>query len=1004
MSATAAGVAALFTPAPWSAILGVLAILGFGSLILILSVRFSDLVARLRRAEYDVRRHPVASITARPSDADDRIAVRMTSAVDLLETSIRRLEDMGLVDGEMSAAGDGPWVTVVVPCHNEEQFVASTLRSIAAQTFASWECIVVDDASTDSSLREIWSIATTDDRFRVLRHQQNAGLGASRNTGLRAARGRYVTFLDSDDLLMRDSLMDRVATLVNAEPDPHVIGSFCGVTIGHEEAVLEDYPARMEFDADQVIDLVTADAECPFNAHAPLLVTEKLRALRGFDESMRFGAEDWDLWYRAMRNGYVFVPSKFRTAVYRQKRHSMVRSMADGHVVEASRLIQAAHRPVEPGILTSPSPTPLTRPIAEYQAALLVADRAVRFAAMALVAGDEVAANRALATISGVPPALLRRHLDLEDLAGRGMQRALALGASELDAISTLSRPIRDRLQALIYAALAGFEPEQIPPPPSVEIEVLLVPQHAGQLQDLIKAADAAGFERVDMAVLLTEREGGAQGVAAEVPDTFAIWSLNQWALANGQCQTAVVGEVRTAVVDGIANALAAKGGQVIVVPQPYSELMTIEEAHRNRFESNQRGTLANLGRSVIGLGPGPDGRDLDPASTWVVEEAPRTTFDAVDMARFKDGHRGERVVIIGNGPSLNELDLTRLKGENTIAVNAIFYAESTMGFDPTYYVVEDTAVMRDNLEAVVAYQAGHKFFPSIYRSMVGEHDDVTYFMMNRGFYEPLSPDYCIPRFSFDPAQRIYSGQSVTIINLQIAYQMGFDEVILIGMDFSYTVPPEHEVEGDRHHLYRARPESFPPRLLRCGQGLEGPETRQGLGQLRPGQEHLRGRRSPHRQCHRRRSPGDLRASRLHRAVLRRDRENCVREPDYRYRITKYDRSIIPSRFVAFLDDGVIDEIDWVTRSGRSLGHPGWGWVYHTVLMLLDSDRPNVIIETGTNVGSTAILIGQAILDSGRKATVPTPSSSIRTSMRRRNGGSCLPASPACDRPTAGMP
>ncbi len=97
-----------------------------------------------------------------------------------------------------------------------------------------------------------------------------------------------------------------------------------------------------------------------------------------------------------------------------------------------------------------------------------------------------------------------------------------------------------------------------------------------------------------------------------------------------------------------------------------------------------------------------------------------------------------------------------------------------------------------------------------------------------------------------------------------------------------------------------------------------------------------------------------------------------MREPDYRYRITKYDRSIIPSRFVAFLDDGVIDELDWVTRSGRSLGHPGWGWVYHTVLMLLDSDRPNVIIETGTNVGSTAILIGQAIVDSGRKGMLHT--------------------------------
>jgi hypothetical protein len=97
-----------------------------------------------------------------------------------------------------------------------------------------------------------------------------------------------------------------------------------------------------------------------------------------------------------------------------------------------------------------------------------------------------------------------------------------------------------------------------------------------------------------------------------------------------------------------------------------------------------------------------------------------------------------------------------------------------------------------------------------------------------------------------------------------------------------------------------------------------------------------------------------------------------VRQPVYRYRLTEYDRSILPSRFVAFLDEGVIDEQEWIGRSGRSLGHPGWGFVYHAVLMLLDADRTNVVVETGTNVGSTAIIIGQAIIDSGRDGRLHT--------------------------------
>lgn len=97
-----------------------------------------------------------------------------------------------------------------------------------------------------------------------------------------------------------------------------------------------------------------------------------------------------------------------------------------------------------------------------------------------------------------------------------------------------------------------------------------------------------------------------------------------------------------------------------------------------------------------------------------------------------------------------------------------------------------------------------------------------------------------------------------------------------------------------------------------------------------------------------------------------------MREPIFQYRITNYDRSIVPSRFIAFLDDGIIDNEDWVSRSGYSLGHPGWGWVYHSILMLLDAERPNVVVETGTNVGSTAILIAQAILDSGRQGVLHT--------------------------------
>jgi Methyltransferase domain len=97
-----------------------------------------------------------------------------------------------------------------------------------------------------------------------------------------------------------------------------------------------------------------------------------------------------------------------------------------------------------------------------------------------------------------------------------------------------------------------------------------------------------------------------------------------------------------------------------------------------------------------------------------------------------------------------------------------------------------------------------------------------------------------------------------------------------------------------------------------------------------------------------------------------------VQEPEFGYRLTDYDRSLVPSRFVAFLDDGVTEPEQWVARSGRSLGHPGWGWVYHSLLMLLDPGSENVLIETGTNLGTTTMILAQAIIDSGRPGHVHT--------------------------------
>lgn len=170
---------------------------------------------------------------------------------------------------------------------------------------------------------------------------------------------------------------------------------------------------------------------------------------------------------------------------------------------------------------------------------------------------------------------------------------------------------------------------------------------------------------------------------------------------------------------------------------------------------------------------------------------------DSDELAKLYNAFKGKRCFIIGNGPSLNKHDLMLLKDEYTFGVNSFFYKTRETGFKPYFYVVEDSSVMKENIEEIRNFDAPYKFFPTNYKLLHPKKTNTLFFRMNRGFYEKSSPNYVVPRFSTDASKVLYCGQSVTYINLQLAYFMGFTEVYLIGMDFSYVIPESHKRTGD---------------------------------------------------------------------------------------------------------------------------------------------------------------------------------------------------------------
>ncbi|CAM3386582.1 6-hydroxymethylpterin diphosphokinase MptE-like protein [Legionella longbeachae] len=170
---------------------------------------------------------------------------------------------------------------------------------------------------------------------------------------------------------------------------------------------------------------------------------------------------------------------------------------------------------------------------------------------------------------------------------------------------------------------------------------------------------------------------------------------------------------------------------------------------------------------------------------------------DSEELEVFYNAYKGERCFILGNGPSLNKHDLSLLEKEYTFGVNSLFYKTRESGFKPYFYVVEDTSVMKENINEIKNYDVPFKFFPTNYKNLHPKLPNTFFFRMNRGFYEKASPNYVVPRFSTDASNILYCGQSVTYINLQLAYFMGFTEVYLIGMDFDYIIPSSHTRTGD---------------------------------------------------------------------------------------------------------------------------------------------------------------------------------------------------------------
>ena len=195
-----------------------------------------------------------------------------------------------------------PRISIVVPCYNNERTILRALGSIRAQTLQDWECVIVDDGSTDGSAQLLDSVGAVDPMFRLVRHTRNQGRGAARATGLATARGEFLAMVDADDWIYPDKLR-RQLNVLQSTPTAAVASS--SLAVFHDDLSIAGVH---EITATHGLAPPLTGPRQPPTPHAPSLIRMDAARAAGFNARFRC-SEDTDFMVRLLlKHPYVHLP------------------------------------------------------------------------------------------------------------------------------------------------------------------------------------------------------------------------------------------------------------------------------------------------------------------------------------------------------------------------------------------------------------------------------------------------------------------------------------------------------------------------------------------------------------------------------------------------------------------------------------------------------------------------------------------------------------------------
>ncbi len=208
-----------------------------------------------------------------------------------------------------------PFFSIVIPTYNRAELIVKTLETVFRQSYRSFEVIVVDNCSTDHT-DQVLKPFIESGKIIFIRHDRNYERAASRNTGMAAASGQFLTLLDSDDLMYENNLKDAHA-YIQQNPDLHFFHNLY-------ELVNENGKSIYHYPFPSLRNPIKAIAKGNFVSCIGVFMSEKVYKNYKFDTSMILqGIEDWELWLRILTEFKLGRIKKLNSGIVHHKGRSI---------------------------------------------------------------------------------------------------------------------------------------------------------------------------------------------------------------------------------------------------------------------------------------------------------------------------------------------------------------------------------------------------------------------------------------------------------------------------------------------------------------------------------------------------------------------------------------------------------------------------------------------------------------------------------------------------------